>query len=328
MPEQLMPAFVKWNQWITKHLFILVLVAMICGYFTAIERSTLTSMMIALLFAYITFIGSLSSSLQEFLGVLKKPWKAIWILMLLHIAVPLFSWGVGFLAFPDAFNTRMGLLIAATIPIAVSSLMWITITGGNLSLTLVAITFDTLITPLFMPLFFYVLFGQSVHLNYWSMIGELMLIITIPSLMGMVMHDVTRNRFSAFVNSVGAMTSKIAMFLIIVLNTGGIAHLIIWDTRLIRLLLVILFLVCSGYIIGFLGWLPLRKDGRKTMICFVYNVGMRNIAFGSVLAFAYFPLETVLPVTLFSLFQQPVAGIVSALLERSEKKEAAHGLDT
>ncbi|MDR3289217.1 MAG: bile acid:sodium symporter family protein [Peptococcaceae bacterium] len=315
-----MNTLMKWNSWLNKHMFIIVFSAMVFGFLSGIEKSPTVNAVIIALFAYMTLVGSLNSSFREFFALLKRPWQAIWILILIHAAIPLFAWGMGRVFYADDEAVRMGFLIAAVIPIAVSSLLWVTTTEGNIPLTLVTITLDTFITPLLLPVFFFFCFGKAVKIDYFRMIFELMLMVTIPSIIGMFLHDRTHQRLAVFSKSIGGLTSKLAMFVIVGFNASIIAPFLHWNGWLVRLLLCIAFMVAGSYGVGYLGSLPLRKEGRATMICVIYNVGMRNIAFGSVLAFTYFPLAVVVPVTLFSLFQQPLAGVVAYLLERGKEK--------
>ncbi|AET68539.1 putative Na+-dependent transporter [Desulfosporosinus orientis DSM 765] len=311
--------FAAWNSWLGRRMFLLVIAAIGAGFITAIPKSALTSRLVVILFAYMTFISALDTSIKDFFRVLKKPWIAVWILILVHFVMPFVAWGIGIIFYPQDIYTRTGFLIQAAIPIAVTSLIWTSIVSGDMALSIVAITMDTIISPFLLPLFFSIVLGKTVQLDYISMIWELMLMVSLPSLTGMIIHDLTNNRLSKLTSSIGGFSSKIAIFLMVALNAGSIVPEIHWDLGLARLLVIIGLLVACGFILGFLGSLPLRQINPATLVTMVYTIGMRNISFGVVLAMAYFPVKVAVPVTLATFFQHPIAGIVAQLFKKHGK---------
>ncbi|MCO1600674.1 hypothetical protein [Desulfosporosinus nitroreducens] len=53
----------------------------------------------------------------------------------------------------------------------------------------------------------------------------------------------------------------------------------------------------------------------------IFNVGMRNTGFGSVIAISYFPATVALPIVLTLLFQQPIAAIVSKIIMKFDHQD-------
>jgi predicted Na+-dependent transporter len=100
------------------------------------------------------------------------------------------------------------------------------------------------------------------------------------------------------------------------INASAVSHEINWNLDLVKMLLVILLLVMCGYYLGYAGSYTLKERRRDTVVTMVYNVGMRNISFGSVLAVTYFPAAVAVPVTLGMLYQQPLAAAVTYLFNR------------
>lgn len=240
-------------------------------------------------------------------------------MILIHLIMPFLAWGFGYLCYPEDYYMRLGFFVQGSIPIGVSSLIWIAIAGGNMPVSLVAITLDTFICPFLIPALFRIVIGETVEINYLNMIIQLMLMVTIPSLIGMILHDMTHNRLAWFSASIGGFSSKVAFFCLIALNAAAITPLLQWNWGLIKLLLLILLIVACGFGLGYIASLFLRKSEFDIKVCLIYNVGIRNVAFGSVLAFTFFPLEVAMPVTLAVLFQQPLGGLVLLLLERHQR---------
>ena len=307
--------FTKWNDFLGRRMFLTVLLALFLGLNLSLPKTLFLSSLSVGLFAYMTFITALGTRFRDFIQVLSKPWVPLWMLFLIHGVAPLIAWAIGAVFYPQEFFVRLGLLVSASIPIAVTSIIWTSLAGGDVALALVAVTLDTLIVPVFMPTYFAFIVGETVHLDYIHMLIELLWMVTIPSFLGMGINDLTKGRLNRFSRSVGGFTSKIALFMVVAINAGIVAPEIHWDFSLVKLLSVILLLTVLGYALGFIGSLILRDRNPNTVTAMIYNVGMRNISFGAVLAIGYFPPPVSVPVTLAMLFQQPMAAFVFYLLK-------------
>lgn len=302
--------FYRWNEWLGKRMFLLVLSAMAMGfYLKAPDTPTLRAAVIAF-FAYMTFITALSTSFRQFVKVLRRPAAPLWILVLVHGVTPLVAWLAGIIFYPTDLYIRMGYLVGASIPIGVTSLIWTSLVKGNSSVSLVAITLDTLITPVFLPLFFKAFIGQTVQIDYLKMVLELLAMITLPSLIGMILHDWSEGRLAGFAKGIGGFTSKLAFFGVIFINALLVLSELTFDLSLVKALLVTLGVSASGYFIGYLGSFALRERSPEMIMTMIYNVGMRNISTGLVLALAYFPPAAAIPIITSMLYQQPLAAII------------------
>ena len=306
---------IYWNGFLGRRMFYLVLLALILGFSFSLPKTPFLSTLSVGLFAYMTFITALGTRFRDFIHVLAKPWVPLWMLFLIHGVAPLLAWAIGAVFYPQEFFVRLGLLVSASIPIAVTSIIWTSLAEGDVALALVAVTLDTLIVPVFMPTYFAFIVGETVHLDYIHMLIELLWMVTIPSFLGMGINDLTKRRLNRFSRSVGGFTSKIALFMVVTINAGIVTPEIHWDFSLVKLLSVILLLTIFGYALGFIGSLILKDPNPNTVTAMIYNVGMRNISFGAVLAIGYFPPPVSVPVTLAMLFQQPMAALVFYLLK-------------
>lgn len=307
--------FTRWNSWLGGHMFVGVLSALFLGFLIPLSDAPILNTLAVILFAYMTFVTALGTSLKNFLQVLNKPWVPLWVLFLIHIIVPLVAWAVGLIFYPGDFAMRLGFLISASIPIGVTSIIWTSVARGDVALALVVVTLDTLIVPIWIPTFFSIIVGKTIHIDFWHMLWQLLWMVTIPSIVGMVVNDLTHSKIVGFSRSVGGFTAKMSMFAVVFINSAMIAPQIQWSPSLVKMLLVLLLLVALGYTLGYLGSLVLRNRQPDKVATMVYNVGMRNISFGSVLAIAYFSPAVAIPVTLAMLYQQPLAAFVSYLMK-------------
>jgi len=311
--------FASWNNWLGRHMFFVAVTPLLFGFFWPLPESSIWGAVAVGLFAYMTFITALDTGFKDFLHTLEKPWIALWILLLIHCVMPLIAWGMGLIFYPESPLTRLGFLLGASVPIGVTSIIWTSIVSGDVTLALVAVTVDTLISPFLVPALITLVAGQSVHINYAQMLLELSLMVTIPSILGMAVNDLTRGRMVKFAHSVGGFTSKIGIVLLILINASAVGPEINWNFSLVKMLFVILLMTTFGYYLGYMGSYALKDRRRDTIAAMVYNVGMRNTSFGLVLALTYFPPPVAIPVTLAILYQQPLAAIVAHLFNRFDR---------
>lgn len=319
-----MGLIVKWNRWLGEHLFLVVVPALILGLILPVNVNGLKSMVI-ILFAYITFITSLSTSLKDFLKAFTKPLTPVWILILVHIFSPILAWIIGNALFPDDSLIRLGLLVGASIPMAVTSIIWTSLAEGDVALTLVAVTIDTFVVPFWLPAFLKVVAGYMVTIDFKSMLFDLLIMVTLPSILGMLLCDLSNRRMESVAKGLGGFSSKIVLAAVIFTNAVAISPSITWDFKTVKILLSIILLVAGSYILGYLGSLILKDKKMDQVTSFVYSVGMRNISFGAVLAIAYFPPTVAVPIALTMLFQQPIAALVAQILKKARNKEKETG---
>jgi bile acid:Na+ symporter, BASS family len=303
--------FARGNQWLNRNMFLSTSTAIALGLIVHLDNSPSLSILATALFAYMTFISALRTTFQDFVRILMKPSIPFWIIFLIHGVAPFAAWGAGLLFYPDDFSMRVGLLIGATIPIAVTSILWTSIVNGDIALALVTVTLDTLLIPLLIPLFFKVVLGTSIVLNYGEMMSRLLLMVTVPSILGMVVNELTKGRLEKFSVTVGGFTSKIATFFVMVINSAIVLPQISWNASVGKMMLIVFVLVSLNYLIGFLGSFFLKDRSKEVVIAMIYNVGMRNTNFGAVLAISFFPPAVAFPIILTLLYQHPIAAIVA-----------------
>lgn len=309
-----------WNNWLGKHMFIVVLLGLLAGFLWSSGPTPFFTVSAIVLFACMTFLTALGSSLRDFIRVLHKPHMPLWSLFLVHIGVPAVAWLIGIVFYPHDPVMRLGFLVTASIPVGVTSIMWTAIINADVALTLIVVTLDTFIVPVWLPLFFLFIAGRVVHIEFWHMLIQLMLMVTVPSLAGMLVNDVTGGKTVPFAKSVGGVLAKFALFCVIVINAAEVGPDIHWNLSMVKLLFAILLLAISGFCLGFAGSYIYRRPKPETIGAMIYNVGIRNISFGSVLALSYFSPAVAIPVTLGIIFQQPLAATFGYFWSRREAK--------
>ncbi|MHB8124380.1 MAG: bile acid:sodium symporter family protein [Desulfitobacteriaceae bacterium] len=299
-------------------MFLLVLAALLIGFIWAPGPSDLFNTLAIVLFAYMTFMTALGTSLRDLSRVISKPLIPLWSLFLIHIVAPAIAWLIGTIFYPHDLAIRMGLLILASVPVGVTSIMWTSIVEGDVALTLIVVILDTFIVPVWLPAFFQLIAGKTMQIDFWHMLFQLFMMVTIPSLAGMIINDAAGGKPAAFAKSIGGVTAKIALFAVIMINAAAVGPSIHWNVAMVKMMFVILLMAVCGYSLGFLGSYIYRNPQKAMVRAMIYNIGMRNISFGSVLAIVYFSPAIAIPVTLGMIFQQPLAATIAYFWSRRE----------
>jgi predicted Na+-dependent transporter len=303
------------NDWLGKKIFLLVLLALVTGYLLKVPDGSLIRFLLVALFAYMTFVTSLGTSFKSFIQVLAKPWVPLWALLLIHIMTPLTAWILGILFYADSPQIKLGLLVGAAIPVGVTSIIWTALTKGNIPIALVSVTLDTLIVPVLLPVYYTLIVGQSVVINYTSLVVQLLLMVTIPSVAGMLFYDWTGGKTASFSRGLGGVSSKLALFIVILLNASLVSPGFNFSFDTIKLMAVVLTMVASGYALGYAGSLCISESSRDMTMAMIYSVGMRNISCGLVIAITYFPTAVAVPIMLGMIFQQPIAAVIPTIFK-------------
>ena len=283
--------------------------------------------LVPFIFAFMTFVGTLNSTFRQLLNIAKNPLPLIVSLLLIHIAIPLLALGSGELLFQGKFNFIAGMVLEFVGPSAVSSFMWSSMTGGDSALTLSIVLFDTLTAPFLVPFSLYLLIGAKVNVDVAGMMRDLVWMIAVPALVTMLMNQFTGGEAGKKLSPVLAPYGKIALLLIIMINSTSVAPFLRHMTPLLFGIAVTVFVISvGGYLLGWL-FSSLLRQRNSVAVSMTFGCGMRNISAGAVIASAYFPAEVMFPVMIGTLFQQALASIFARLLTRHRERASLDSLE-
>lgn len=276
--------------------------------------------LVPLLFAVMTFISSLNLKFRDIKVFKQYPKTILFMIAFLHILMPLWAFFLAELIFDDRLLT-IGFLISVAVPTGVTSVIWVTISKGNLPLSLAIILIDTLLAPILMPLILHLVVGESISLNTSALIFDLIWMIVLPSILGILVNEWTKGKLFEQYGKPMSLISKICLFAIIMINSSAIAPYVkTIDLELAKVIAVVLFLAVSGYVFSLLlGRLFWKSEADQAT--FVFNGGMRNIAVGVVIATTYFPSKVAMPVVFGMLFQQVLASIFYKIIQKKSEIE-------
>ncbi|MDL2228786.1 bile acid:sodium symporter family protein [Treponema sp. OttesenSCG-928-L16] len=265
------------------------------------------------LFAYITLIGAMGMDLADFKAVLKRPFPLIAVFLCSHAALPALTRLLAGLCFPGRTDIITGYVLLSSIPIAVSSYIWTSIFYGNGAVSLTVIIIDTLLAPIVTPLTVKIFADTDVSIDTGSMILSLFLMIVIPSLAGIILNHLSRNRLKNKVVPYGKPFSKLALLGVISINASQVAGRVAFGLGLIPIVLVNIMVTLSGFLLGYFAARLLRLD-KDMRVSMTYTSGMRNISAAMVLAISFFPPDTSIPVVVGIILQQSAAAFIGYFL--------------
>ncbi|MDH5162238.1 bile acid:sodium symporter family protein [Heyndrickxia oleronia] len=278
------------------------------------------SFLIPWIFAFMTFSGSLSSNFQSLKQAVSQPFPILIVMVILHIFMPLWAFAVGHLTFNGDAHTITGLVLGMIIPTGITSVIWVTIYKGNLAITLSVILIDTLLSPFIVPFTLSLFVSQKVEMDIFSMMNGLLWMVVVPSIVGMILNQMTKGRIQTSLGTKLAPFSKIALGVVVMLNGAVIApHLRNINLKLIWIGVVVFFIAFTGYLFSLFIGRILKRD-RETIVAITFLGGMRNISAGAVIAVTYFPASVATPVIIGMLFQQVLASLFGWVLGKKPSK--------
>ncbi|WP_045517043.1 bile acid:sodium symporter family protein [Neobacillus niacini] len=282
------------------------------------------SFLIPWIFAFMTFTGSLNSNFKSLADVVRHPLPILAAMVLLHILMPIWAWGVGHIAFPGDIFTITGIVLGMAIPTGVTSFIWVSIYKGNIPLTLSLILIDTILSPLIVPYCLSVLIGEKIEMDFLGIMQGLVGMIVLPSLLGMLLNQFLNGNLTKKLSTSLAPFSKISIGIVVMLNGAVIApYLKNINLKLISITLVVFFIAVTGYVFSFLMGKLIRSD-RETVVSLTFSGGMRNISAGAVIAVTYFPPAVAVPVVVGMLFQQILASFTGYFLAHYYNKKTIY----
>lgn len=305
------------NSTFEKYMFVIIPSSMVAGYFSASWLAPFTSW-IAWLFAWVTFVMAMGCSVKQLTETVRKPRMMIMLMVLAHLVAPTLVYWLGRLTLGADSPYLIGLVLFTAIPLGVSSIIWVGMSGGLLAFTLAVVVIDTLLSPLVIPAVMQLFFGAQLTFDYWQLFRDLSWMIVLPTIAGVMVNHRTKAEWRARLQPYTAPTAKIAFMLVVMINVAVITPLIgEWSNDLLKLVPLTLLVVGCCYLLGFVACFLLGSKSLSFTV--TYLAGMRNISLGIVVGLPYFGPLAAVPVVLSILIQQPMATLNHWLLHRLYK---------
>lgn len=273
------------------------------------------------LFAFLTFVGSMSVSVRDFASVAKRPKPFGAFALSCYIAIPLLASGAAALVFGRGSGAAIGFALLYSIPTAVVGTVWSGIYKGNGALSLALLVVGTFLSPLATPLLIRVLTRSDIVFDTTGIMVSLVWMVLIPSALGIAVNTATKGRCCDHVQPCLKPFTKIALLLVIIINTSQVADRLIADASW-AYVPQFAFALCStvlGFILSFLISKAMRLT-RDDTVSVVFAGSMRNISAALVLAIDFFPPAASVPIIAGIVLQQSCCAVTSHFLFGAKDK--------
>jgi tagaturonate reductase len=270
--------------------------------------------LVTALFGIITFSGALKLKVREIGLTLRSPLPIPLVFVLIHVLMPLAALLFSSLFFKDDPDTIAGFILLYSGPTAVSGVIWVSMFRGDNALCLTLILLDTLLAPIVVPGTMSILMGTKVAMNMSGIAVSLILMVVVPTIIGVTANEVSRGKIPAHVCPCVTPLSKVCIVLVIAANTSAVAPRVRLDNpKVWAIAALCVLLAAAGYVLSKYIGLAVRLKPEK-QVTFFFTVGLRNISAVTTIAVEFFPGATVLPTLLGIVFQQTIAAVMGRLL--------------
>jgi len=269
------------------------------------------------LFGLMTLAGALSLRVAEFSTTLRSPVLILTFFISTHVLMPLCALFTASLFFSGSLDTVAGFVLLFAGPAAVSSFMWVTMFMGDKALCLTLILLDTLLAPLVVPGTVSLLMGTKVAMDMTGIAVSLILMVVIPTIIGVTLNETSRGKIPALVCPYLAPFSKVCLMLVIAANASPVAKIIRFeDPHVWKVAGLCIVLSVVGFLLLKLASIAVRCNAEKSVTLF-FSGGLRNISAVTTIAVTFFPEAAALPALLGIVFQQTLSAIMGKLLIRN-----------
>lgn len=309
-----MEAWKRLGSLIAHHMVVIVPVCLVLGI--ALPQAFVwIRPFVAAMFAFVTFQGSLTNNFRNLAETFRHPVPMVTAILVSQVAAPLLAWALGSLLLGD-HDLVCGLVLQYSVPIAVTSTMWVGIYDGNMALALGTLLISTLISPFTIPAMLQVLMGATVQVDAAGMIRDMILMVALPALAGTAVNDGTHGRAGRDLSPALAPAARILLVLIITVNSTSLHDFMLHLTpQLVVVMIVVLCMIVSCYVMGFAAARLLHLN-RPSAVTLTFCSALKNISSGAVIAQTYFPAATMFPVMTSTLFNQVMASVMGKILGR------------
>lgn len=307
------------NRYFEKWMFIIIPSSLVLGFIFAAQLQPYIKS-VPYLFAYVTLTMAIGCGLGQLRAVMKRPGIMALTFLIAHVLSPLVAYALGALTFGADSPYVVGLVLFTIIPIGVSTVLWVGMSGGSVPLMLAMVVLDSALSPLVVPAGIHLFFDSAVEVKAGPIIMDLLVIIVLPTIIGVGLNQMSRGRIQHAVAPYTSPLSKFCFVAVVSLNASAIApHLDKLKQDMALLVPVVVVLVGICYAFGYIGTAGLRNYEQQVTVS--YATGMRNISLGIVLALGYFSPLAAVPVVLSILIQQPLATVHHYVLQKLNKNK-------
>ena len=264
----------------------------------------------------LVMIVGTNCTLDSFRSIVRSPKSFIIALAIIYLLMPLIGYGIGAVFYPDKPLYAAGSILVSVTPVALTSMVWTGLAGGNLALALALVAVVTIFSGVNIPFQLSLFMGKVIEFDAMALTLKLIVTVVVPVLIGIGIRYFSGERIEKHRPVLGIIT-KVLMLVIMAVN-GAVLRPYVNGLGMdaLRLLLVAAFHMILNFSISMLIgaiFLGLRDPAIPPV---VYASSMKNNAAGVVIALNYFSPAVALPVVFSMMTQQFWAGVFFQIFRR------------
>lgn len=278
---------------------------------------------------YINFGAALD--LPVLMTIAKRPIGPVIGFLAQFLFMPLLSYGLGHLLFPDSYELQLGLFFTGVSPAGGASNIWTVVLGGNLNLSLAMTTISTLAAFGMMPLWLFTL-GRTIfdkgnlRVPYWN-IATFAIGLVVPLGLGLLIQRYSPRVARILVRILKPMSAILILFIVIF---AIVTNLYLFELFSWQIILAGLGLPWIGYIFGYLASKVARLPTADSLAISV-ETGIQNTGIAIFLLRFSLPqpeadLTTVVPVSAAIMTPFPLMALYAVLKIRERCSVRKHEL--
>ena len=264
------------------------------------------------LLALLMLVISLTFDAHAVRLVLQKPSRQLWALGLVYGPMSLAGWVIGRLFFCSG-PLAAGQTLVGALPTDVSAPLLVLLARGNVALAAVLNAVNTLLSPLIVPALFLLLTGIELQVPVGAVIAELMLIVVLPTVLGVYLRTRHAQAVSRWDGVYPALGSVFYLLLLLAV-VGPNAHTILGYGRFALVIaLAALALNVTGYAVGFVA--KVFVADRQELIAYLFTTSKKEFSIAAAfVAASGLPSEMAVPAAFFAVVQMLTSPIAAKLL--------------
>lgn len=267
-------------------------------------------------FAIMSFQSALGITLRGLKDAVVHPLAIVLTLVYVHVLSPLIAFLVGTALFGADSDLVVGIVLEYCVPVATSSIMWVAMYRGNLAIALATLLVSVFASPFAVPFTLHLLFGTVVEVNALGMVLDMLYMVVVPSVVGIVVNEATHGLGTRTLSASLMPLARLMLVVIIATNSSVISDFVFHLTPQLAGVLVFVGLFASFNFLMGAALAYVFRQRRERAVAMLFQLGMRNISAGAVLAMQYFPPASLFAVMAGVLFQQVLAALFGKVADR------------
>lgn len=281
-------------QFIEKFFWTFLIAGILAGLAFPVYNDFLMSLLKPLLMLMLLLVF-LKIDISHIFHKMKNYRLILFIVLMNMVVVPLFFFLV-IRNFDE--NLAVGILLLTAMPAAVASPALTDIVKGNTALSASIVIATSVVTPLTIPLLFWMTKANKLNVDLWFLLRDLSFIIFLP----MLISQVTKRYFPDLIRSANYLFTSINVFILTAMVYIAIAsqkslilsqpEKLVWQIGFLYLIFILLHIF--GFLLGY-------REDMKSKIAITIGSAYMNNGLAIVLAAVYFEPSILLLVVLSEL---------------------------